>query len=514
MIDGCTLINFQIVKMEVDVLSNIPLLLVFGVVFLLSYLFISRRKNYPPGPRGLPIIGNLMWFANIRKTKQRQCVALCELQKTYGDVICLWQAGQPFVFLHGFNTIHDAFVKNADILSNRPSWLKPLKEATKEGKGVIWQSGNEWKVIRKFVLQTLRDFGVGKTSIEEKIIAEVDAATEYLTETGGRPTDPRLLTSMMIGNVIFGIVFAKRYNYKDEAFHEIIHNLDTLFQSGGLLGGNAFVPGWILKLVNREAYELRERRLRTIRWIKDHIYGEISKHEDTFDSENIRDFIDLYIEAKKKGSDEHIFNEGNMFRVIMDLFIAGSETTSNTINWCLLYMQEYPDVQKKCQQVIQEKCGDRMVTWADRSGLPYIEAVLLEIQRLANIAPFSVPHTNEEDTTIGGYFIPRRSLIQANLYSSNMDLAYWEEPALFKPERFLDNSKIKKNPALIPFSIGPRICLGESLAKMEMFIIFTNLLQRFTFSKEDNSMQHSFGCIPEQTTSAPLPYKTRAIKRS
>ncbi|XP_060570296.1 cytochrome P450 2J6-like [Ruditapes philippinarum] len=502
--------------MEVNLLSvlSTSVVLVFITVFLLCYLYLGRRSNLPPGPPGLPLIGNLIWFNRLKNRKLKQYQGFYEASKTYGDIVSVTVFGQRFVALHGYDTIRDAFVKHSDVLNSRPSWLRAIKEAIKEGKGVIWQSGEPWKVLRKFVLQTLRDFGVGKTSLEEKIMHEVDAANEVLNASEGKPFDVRLLTSMMITNVIYGIVFAKRFDYKDEKLHEIIENLDRIFRiGGGLLTADGLLPSFILKIFNREAYEIRLKRLETIRWIKEHIYSEINNHESTYDNENIRDFVDLYIQAKLQRTDENTFNKGNMFRVIMDLFIAGSETTSNTVNWCILYMQEYPYIQEKCQQEISEKCGDKVVTWADRGSLPYIEATLLEIQRLANIAPMSVPHTNEVDIELGGYFIPRRSLIVASLYSSNIDPRHWDEPEIFKPERFMENGKLKKNQALIPFSIGPRICLGESLARMEMFLIFTNLLQRFTFCREDDNVKHSFENIVEQFTSAPQPYKTRAMKR-
>ena len=77
--------------------------------------------------------------------------------------------------------------------------------------GVVWQSGHTWKVMRRFTLQTLRDFGVGKTSIEDKIFQEIDAASYVFQDTKGQATDVKQLTAMMISNVIYGIVFGKRY---------------------------------------------------------------------------------------------------------------------------------------------------------------------------------------------------------------------------------------------------------------------------------------------------------------
>ncbi|KAL4225197.1 hypothetical protein ACF0H5_015888 [Mactra antiquata] len=495
--------------------TNSPIILVFLSVFLFCYYVLSlKNANYPPGPFKLPFLGNIYFFNNLRNKKLRLHRALMEEAKKYGDIIGFQVFGQKTVFLIGYDAIHDAFVKHSDVTSERPHWLDRLKEATKEGKGVVWQSGHDWKVLRKFMLQTMRDFGVGKTNIEEKIMYEVDAATDYLNTTKAEPTNPRLLTSMIITNVIYGIVFDKRFDFTDKEFHQIIHNLDIMFKTDGGGGPSSLNSLKLSRIFNRQAYHVAVERLEVMKWIKSHIYKEITNHEDTFDNDNIRDFVDLYVQIKQQNSDAKIYNKGNMFRMIMDLFVAGSETTSNTINWCILYMQEYPGIQKKCQDTILESCGERTITWSDRSKLPYIEATLLEIQRLANIAPMSVPHTTEVDITLGGYTIPRRTLIVANLYSANMDTRYWDQPELFNPDRFLENGKLKKTPAFIPFSTGPRMCLGETLARMEMFLVFTNLLQRFTFKREDDNTKHSMESIFVQVTSSPVPYKTRAVKRT
>ncbi|KAK6165388.1 hypothetical protein SNE40_022324 [Patella caerulea] len=96
----------------------------------------------------------------------------------------------------------------------------------------------------------------------------------------------------------------------------------------------------------------------------------------------------------------------------------------------------------------------------------------------------AVPHTTTKDTIVKGYLIPEGSLVYANLYACHHDSRYWKEPLKFKPERFLDSSgKVSKPPpAFMPFSTGPRICAGETLARMELFLFFTNILQRFTVS--------------------------------
>ncbi|XP_052802486.1 cytochrome P450 2J6-like [Mya arenaria] len=490
---------------------DIQTVLVFISVFLFGLLLLRRPRNLPPGPLVLPFIGSILFFHGIQRKRKRLARALNEQREKYGDIIYAEIDGIPNVLIQGYDVINEAFVKQGDVLSDRPSWLKQLKEVTKEGKGVIWQSGHDWRLTRRFTIQTLRDFGVGKTSLEEKIFCEIDAATEYIKATGAKPFNPRQLTSMMITNVIYGIVFGKRFDYNETEFHHIVETLDRMFIREGAGSPNGLLPDWLLKIVNKKAFDQRQLLLQSRRWVQKHIYQQISDHESSFDGQHVRDFVDLYLNAKtEEKSDSGVHTAGNMYRVIMDLFVAGSETTSNTVNWTLLYLQEYPALQTKCRKEIQQVCGDRNVRWTDRGTLPYTEAFLLEVQRMANIAEFSLPHTNEVPVTLGGYTIPAHSLIRANLYSVNMDRKYWSDPQKFNPDRFLKDGKIIGQTAFMPFSTGPRICAGESLAKMEMFMITTNLVQRFTFARGDPSTKHNFEPIFEQITSAPESYMSRA----
>jgi hypothetical protein len=182
-------------------------ILVFLAVFMLCYMIVTR-SNLPPGPFKFPIIGNIWWVFYQQSKKKRLPVALCDASKRYGEIMHITLGPENIIFIHGHDAIHEAFVTNADKFSSRPSRL--MKTVEQEGAGVVMQSGKPWKVLRKFTLQSLKDFGVGKSSLEEKIVVEIEAATVVLNETKGNPTDVRLLTSMIITNVIYGIVFGKR----------------------------------------------------------------------------------------------------------------------------------------------------------------------------------------------------------------------------------------------------------------------------------------------------------------
>ncbi|XP_018115365.1 cytochrome P450 2D19-like [Xenopus laevis] len=194
----------------------------------------------------------------------------------------------------------------------------------------------------------------------------------------------------------------------------------------------------------------------------------INEHQQTWNSEHTRDFIDAFLleMEKAKGVKDSDFNEQNLLLIIADLFSAGTETTSSTLRWGLLFMLLYPDVQTYSRFTNEFRYS-------------------LEI-RYADIIPLSVPHMTYRDTHITGFSIPKGVLIMTNLSSVLKDAKVWEKPFQFHPEHFLDrDGKFVKREAIMAFSAGLRVCLGEQLARMGLFLFFTTLLQRFFFQIPD-----------------------------
>ena len=151
-----------------------------------------------------------------------------------------------------------------------------------------------------------------------------------------------------------------------------------------------------------------------------------------------------------------MFTDKQLQHVIGDLFGAGTETTTNTLIWSIIYLLHNPDVARKVQDEIDQVLGrGRMPSMKDKQDLPYVEATILEIQRMAEIVPFGVPHCVLEDVEFRGYTIPKGTTVMSNLYAVHRDEAVWNDPDTFKPSRFLDeNGKVDRKEQLIPFSIG------------------------------------------------------------
>lgn len=475
-----------------------------------------KRDRLPPGPISFPGVGSWFFVKEIRR--KRPHVALLDASKRYGDVFSFRMGSQLIVALNGYDVINEALVKQAHVFSDRPNHLPAVRNIMKDGGGIIFQGyGEKWKALRRFTLQTLRDLGVGRTSIGERITTEIEAAAAVFRATKGEPFDISEILQKMIGNIIYGIIFGKRYEFDDPDFEIIRRMCDTVVAGQGLSNPANFFPRWVTKLIAKKANKEIEIRINIIRDIKKYILTQIQEHEDTFDEENIRDFLDLYIQVSKEaknGNAENPVTKENMLRIILELFIVGVETTSTALAWGFLFMSEYPEVQEKCRREIDENVGDKIIEYADRHKLVYVKATVIEILRLSNASPLGAPHCTAEETMFRGYKIPKRTLIMNNLYSATLDPKHWENPTCFKPERFINSEgKFKENEAFIPFSCGPRICLGETFAKMEVFLVLSNLLHEFTFEKENANVKHSMKPKPHQVTNAPMAYKLRIHER-
>ncbi|KAK6186433.1 hypothetical protein SNE40_008471 [Patella caerulea] len=482
--------------------TDFTTILVALVVFLIIGYVISmqERSGIPPGPPYWPIVGNMLDLRGKLVGKRHKYYA--ELQEKYGDIFRIYFGDQLLIVLNDFESIEEAFVKQQDLFSTRPvEKLWAINQPGKEsGHGVIWASGQEWKDARRMSIRTLRDLGVGKSTIEEGIKEEIKIVLNSLTQSEGNPINIHEILRKATTNIICIVLFGERYAYDDPEFIQILKVLEDGFTENAFYTPvHRFPMLRFLPFVGSKMLSVQSALMKVGQFIA----TRIEKRKLVFDKNAIKDFIDVYLDMCTNHVPSTI-SESNTRRTIVDLIFAASDTTATTLDWAFLFMVIHPEVQKKCQEEIDSMVGDgRMVDWSDKSKLSYNEATLLEVQRLASTVPMAVPHTTNKDTVVKGYLIPEGSLVYANLYACHRDSRNWKEPLKFEPERFLDDSgKVSRQPAtLIPFSIGPRICAGEALARMELFLFFTNMLQRFAFSTPSNEKPSTDGiCAVNMST--------------
>lgn len=177
----------------------------------------------------------------------------------------------------------------------------------------------------------------------------------------------------------------------------------------------------------------------------------------TFDPDSeASNYVQAYLKAASSDNDAITFDNTQLLATCFDLFTAGSETTSNTIRWAILYLAHHPNVQEKLYQQIKNEVGtDSLPSYADKTKLPLAEAAVMETQRLANLVPMGVPRKPFSATRLLGYDIPENSVILPLLTNILHNPDVFPEPEKFNPYRFLDSGgKVIRDPKMIPFQAG------------------------------------------------------------
>ncbi|XP_063298138.1 cytochrome P450 2C31-like isoform X2 [Pelobates fuscus] len=486
------------------------LLLVAVVLFLLKFYYGRQGngdKNFPPGPKPLPLIGNIH---HLILKKQKPHKTFQEMAEKYGSIFTIHLGFEKIVILCGYETVKDALINHADEFSERP--YLPLMEALAKGNGLIFSHGENAKVMRRFTLSTLRDFGMGKKSIEGKIIEECDLLVEEFRSNKGKPFDNSELMTAAVANIIVVLLLGQRFEFNSP----ILLKLMMLFQE-------------CLKIMSGPMALLYSAYPSVMRWIpgshktifnyaektRDFFRESFIKYNEELDMNDQRNLIDAFLVKQKeeKSSAQKFFHNDNLLSLVNTLFGAGMETTSTTLRWGLLLMMKYPEIQKKVQDEIDRVIGSSQPQTEHRKEMPYTDAVIHEIQRFGDISPTGIPHATTQDITFRGYFLPKGTHIITLLTSVLHDKDYFEKPYDFYPQHFLDSEgNFVKNDAFLPFSAGRRSCAGETLARMELFLFFTRLLQKFTF-QPPHGVEVDLTPSSAVTTS-PLPYEMCAIPRN
>ncbi|XP_053362076.1 vitamin D(3) 25-hydroxylase-like isoform X1 [Clarias gariepinus] len=467
-------------------------------MFLFFFLIrIKKPKNFPPGPRPLPIFGNLLHFNINNPLKDFELLA-----ERYGNVYSLYLGRSPAIVLNGLKAIKEALVTKSADFSGRPQDL--LVSHMTEGKGVILADyGPAWKEHRRFALMTLRNFGLGKQSMENRILGEIEHLVAKLEKHAGSVLNPQTLFHDAASNIIYLMLSGTRYEYGEETLNKSVKWITEIAK---IINGPwsliyDTLP-WVRSLPLPFMKLFKNNNL-----LKEMTMNMIKNHKTTRVRGEPRDFVDCYLDELDMGKTGSTFNEEQLVMYILNLHMAGTDTTSNTLLTAILYLMAYPDIQERCQKETDEVMeGKSQMSFEDRHNMPYTQAVIHECQRIANITPLSVFHSTTRDTELMGYSIPKGTIIIPNLSSVLSEEGQWKFPHEFNPSNFLnEQGQFKKPEAFMPFSAGPRSCLGEGLARMELFLILVTLLRRFQFIWPKDSGEPDFTPV-FGITLTPKPY--------
>ncbi|KAK6312317.1 hypothetical protein J4Q44_G00179810 [Coregonus suidteri] len=486
-----------------------------GAVLFLLVLYLrssgsssEEQGKEPPGPRPLPLLGNM-----LQLDLKRPYLTLCELSKKYGSIFTVHFGPKKVVVLAGYKTVKQALVNQAEDFGDRD--ITPVFYDFNQGHGILFANGDSWKEMRRFALTNLRDFGMGNKGSEDKILEEIPYLIEVFEKHDGQAFDTTQPVIYAVSNIISAIVYGSRFEYTDPLFTGMA---DRANKSIRLLGTasiqmyNMFpwLGPWIKNLTSLKeiVVDMKMEVGKLVRGLK-----------ETLNPQMCRGFVDSFLVRKQtleeSGNMDSLYHDNNLVISVTNLFGAGTDTTGTTLRWGLLLMAKYPHIQDRVQDEINRVIGSRQPLVKDRKNLPYTDAVIHEIQRLANIAPMAIPHTTSRDVTFQGYFIKKGTSVIPLLTSVLQDDSEWESPQTFNPAHFLDEQGgfVRKD-AFMAFSAGRRVCLGEGLARMELFLFFTSLLQHFSFSPPPGVTEDDLDLTPSVGfTLNPSPHQLCAVSR-
>ncbi|XP_051513003.1 cytochrome P450 1A1-like [Myxocyprinus asiaticus] len=476
----------------ISVSESLVAIITICIVYLLMRLMrtkIPEGLKKLPGPKPLPIIGNVLEVGN------NPHLSLTAMSKCYGPVFQIQIGMRPVVVLSGNETLRQALLKQGEEFAGRPDLYS--SKFISDGKSLAFSTDQVgvWRARRKLALSALRSFAtVQGESAEYSCVLEEHVSKEglYLIERlhtvmkANGSFDPFRHIVVSVANVICGICFGRRYSHDDEELVGLVTMSDEFGRIVGSGNPSDFIP-FLRFLPSRSMKKFQDLNARFSNFIQ----KIVKNHYDTFDKDNIRDITDSLIdqcEDRKLDENSNVqVSDEKIVGIVNDLFGAGFDTISTALSWAVVYLVAYPEIQEKLHRELNEKIGmDRTPRLSDRSKLPLLEAFILEIFRHSSFLPFTIPHCTTKDTSLNGYFIPKDTCVFVNQWQVNHDPELWKDPSSFNPDRFLsaDGTELNKmeGEKVLVFGLGKRRCIGENIGRVEVFLFLAILLQRLKFS--------------------------------
>ena len=369
----------------------------------------------------------------------------------YGPIFRLQFGSQTVVVLNSTSAIREALHDHSEVFAGRP-YLHMIHE-TLHGKGIISAPyGKEFNEHKKFLIKSFNRFGRRRrSSLEDGCLDEVRLIAERLREKQSSPFRVGNMLSQIACNNICTLTFGRYFETMNMT--HLFEKINENFNQTATIACFNFLP--FTRRFKKNIFENVQDCNRVIQEL-------VQERKANFDQESVHNIVDAYLDEM---GERRCFNKENLDSLVQDLFVAGTETISNTLNWTIFYIVSHPEVQVKIHQEIDRMIGkERIPCEKDRFQMLYIEAVLLESMRCHCAGPILLPRATTQDITFQNHFLPKDTFVLVNMWSAMKDEEQWVEPDKFIPERFLDENEDLKNvnhPAMMPFSVGKRACTGK-----------------------------------------------------
>ncbi|KAJ9563658.1 hypothetical protein OSB04_008818 [Centaurea solstitialis] len=469
-------------------------------IFTFFYFFFirsGRRKSgvaarLPPGPYPLPIIGSIF------KLGGKPHHSLAALSKTYGPLMSLKLGNRTTIVVSSPEIAQEFFSKHDISFSSRTI---PYAGHTHDRHKIsmVWLPvGDQWRTLRRISkehLFSIRQLDSSQLLRKKKVQQLLDFVQDCCDS--GRTVNigetAATTTLNVLSNFIFSVDLAEYDSRSSQEFKDLVWRLMVI---GGTPNLADFFP--VLRPLDPHGL-LRKANLYTSKVLaifERHI-GKRLQERSTGSPASNKDLLGLLLDISE--TEESSISLDVIRHLISDLFLAGTDTTSSTLEWAMAELIQSPEKMSKARSELEEVIGkeDRTFQESDISRLPYLQAVVKETLRMHPPVPFLVPHKAVTDVDVKGYVIPQDAQILCNLWAMGQDSSVWPDALRFEPERFLEVGIDYKgsNFELIPFGAGRRMCPGLPLADRMLHLMLGSLIYKFDWKIEGGilDMSDKFG---------------------
>ncbi|CAA2993979.1 geraniol 10-hydroxylase [Olea europaea subsp. europaea] len=474
---------------------TIVLGLLFALTLIQAFRSISARgKNLPPGPAPLPIIGNLHLLGD------QPHKSLAKLAKTYGPIMCL-RFGSINTVVITSSAMAKEVLQKQDLAFSSRHVPNAIHAHDQFKYSVVWLPvASKWRSLRKILNSNM--FSGNRLDANQHLrVRKVQELIAYCRKNSqaGEAVDigrAAFRTSLnLLSNTIFSKDLTDPFADSAKEFKDLVWNVMVEAGKPNLVD---FFP--ILDKLD----PLGIRRRMTIHFGKviqlfDGLINERLQRRKSLNSGNT-DVLDVLLDTSQENPEE--IDRVHIERLCLDLFVAGTDTTSSTLEWAMAETLKSPETMKKAKAELAEVIGKgKVLEEADVSRLPYLRCMVKEALRIHPPVPFLIPRRVEEDVEVSGYTVPKNSQVLVNAWAIGRDPTLWENPLEFKPERFMESELDVRGRdfELIPFGAGRRICPGLPLAIRMVPVMLGSLLNSFDWKLEGGiapkelDMEEKFG---------------------
>ncbi|XP_065873407.1 cytochrome P450 81Q32-like [Euphorbia lathyris] len=465
------------------------IVLIICFVFLLvayKIFFNNKRNQYkklPPSPPALPVIGHLHIL------KQPIHRSLHNLSQKFGPIFYLWLGSRPAVVISSPSAVEECFTKNDIVLANRPLFILGKYLGYNHTSIATSPYGDHWRNLRRisaveiFSTNRLNKFSSIRRDEMEIFLKKLFRISSNYSSFA-EVKELRQMFSELTFGIIMRMVTGKRYGGEvEKAAEKFRETIAEIFVYADVSYPGDFLP--FLEWIDYQGYskKMKELAKRSDKLLN----GLIEEQRNDMLSNNsmISHLLSLQQSQPDYYTDEIIKG------IIMDILLAGTESSALTIEWAMSNLLNHPQVLNKAKNEIDKQIGQEKLL--DESEiipkLPYLQNTISETFRLYPAGPLLLPHLSQSECTIGGFNIPKDTIIFINAWSMQRDPKLWDDAATFKPERFQENQGENFNYKYMPFGLGRRACPGMGLANRVVGFALGCMIQCFEWKRVDDHNQ-------------------------